>query len=82
MQQLHNTEHYRDHVLQNIEAWIMRNVNRPIKGFDQKKNIDGTLYTKSQQVASTRLQAVTIAAYFIARGKSEKEILGILELFC
>lgn len=81
MQQLQRTNEYRNQMFHAIEIWVTRHINRPIKGFDQKKNSDGTLYTKNQQLSSTRYQAMAIAAYFIARGKSQKEILQILEVF-
>jgi hypothetical protein len=83
MQQLHKAGSYKAATaLADLEDWITLHVNRPIKGFEHKRNKDGTLYTKSQQITSTRYQAMAIAAYFTARGKTRKEILEILEVFC
>jgi hypothetical protein len=81
MQQLRLSPNYRHHISENIALWVQTNINRPIKGFEHKRNADGSLYTKSQQISSTRIQALAVATYFIGRGKSQHEVLQILRVF-
>lgn len=71
----------RDQIIHHLEKWVMTHIHRPIKGFEQKKNYDGTLFTKHQQLSSTRLQVLSIGMYFIDRGKSPEEVFAILQPF-
>ena len=61
--------------------WIHTYITEPITGFEHKRNPDGTFYTRSQQLAATRKQAIAIVHDFLRRGKSEPEIFEILYLF-
>lgn len=61
--------------------WIHDHITEPIKGFDHKLNMDGTPYTRAQQLHETRKQAVAIVHDFMKRGKSELEIFEILYYF-
>ena len=61
--------------------WIYEYVTEPIDGFEHKINIDGSPYTRKQQINETRKQAIAIVYDFLKRGKSEGEILKVLYLF-
>lgn len=61
--------------------WIHEFINEPIQGFEHKMNLDGTPYSRKQQLHETRKQAVAIVHDFKKRGKSEGEIFEILYLF-
>lgn len=61
--------------------WIHNYITEPISGFEHKRNPDGSFYTKRQQLAATRRQAIAIVHDFLKRGKSETEIFEILYLF-
>lgn len=71
----------RNHTLEHLETWVMTHINRPIKGFEHKRNYDGSLFTKRQQLSSTRLQVLAIGMYFLDRGKPVEEIFAILQSF-
>lgn len=64
-----------------VEEWILKNINRPIKGFESKKNDDGSYYSFSQQIYATRLQVMAVARYFLQQGKSPDEVCGVLAHF-
>lgn len=64
-----------------IEEWIQKNINRPIKGFESKRNADGSYYSFAQQIRATRCQVIAIARYFLQKGKSPHEIQGVLAHF-
>lgn len=61
--------------------WIHQQIKEPIHGFEHKCNIDGTPYTRTQQLQETRKQAIAIVHDFLKRGKSELEIFEVLYLF-
>lgn len=67
--------------LEHVEAWVFTHVTRPIKGFEHKRNHDGSLFTKRQQLSATRLQVLAVAMYFLGRGKSEEEVIRLLRIF-
>lgn len=71
----------RDHAIHYLESWVLTHVQKPIKGFEHKRNHDGTLFTKHQQLSSTRLQVLAIGMYFIDRGRKPEEVITILETF-
>jgi hypothetical protein len=64
-----------------ILVWIKQNIHRPIKGFEHKRNPDGTYYSPDQQLKATHRQAVTAASYFVHKGKSRPEIINFLIAF-
>jgi hypothetical protein len=64
-----------------IEEWVAKNIHRPIKGFEHKRNPDGSYYSFSQQMRETHRQAIAVAKYFLQRGKSTEEVCGVLAHF-
>lgn len=68
-------------VMEMVERWVVSNINRPIKGFEHKKNHDGSFFSYKQQLSSTRLQVLAVAIYFLNRGKSTTEVLQLLKTF-
>ena len=64
-----------------LEPWIHENIHRPIKGFESKRNIDGTLYNYAQQINATRLQVLSVALYFLQRGKEVGEVTRVISHF-
>ncbi len=67
--------------LPRIEAWIIKNINRPIKGFESKRNADGSYYTFAQQINATRLQVIAVAKYFLEQGKTPDEVHLVIAHF-
>ena len=68
-------------VIQFFETWIAEHIHRPIKGFEHKRNSDGTFFNKRQQILATRVQILAIVSYFLARGKSAEEIREAVQVF-
>ena len=64
-----------------IEEWVLGNIHRPIKGFEHKKNKDGSFYSFAQQMRATRSQIMAVAHYLLERGKSTEEVRGVLAHF-
>lgn len=62
-----------------LKEWILENVRRPIRGFEHKRNPDGSWYSREQQVTATRFQAFNIAQDYIKRGKSPQDAIDILK---
>jgi hypothetical protein len=83
----HNPMIQRDLVIDRITIpeefflWIHTYITEPIRGFEHKKNPDGSYYTTSQQITATRKQAIAMVHDFLQRGKSEADIFQILYLF-
>lgn len=46
----------REEIPQTIARWVMRNISRPISGFDSKRNFDGTHFSIDQQIEASREQ--------------------------
>jgi hypothetical protein len=68
-------------VPEHLITWINTHINKPIKGFDHKKNADGTLLSHEQQMHATRDQVLSVANYFFTRGRSQEEIIAIITNF-
>ncbi len=66
---------------ESIMSWIVNNITTPIKGFDHKRNPDGSFFSIEQQLHQTRLQVVAVASYFYHRGRSTTEVMDIITSF-
>lgn len=77
----HNTQLTKDDTFKQIKLWIVHHINKPIQGFEHKRNPDGRYYSLEQQMMATRYQVMNIADYFLANGKSYDEIIRVLRMF-
>jgi uncharacterized protein (DUF2344 family) len=65
----------------NLSHWIESHIQKPITGFEHKKNADGKYYSSSEQLKATHYQLNVIAKNYLDRGKSAHEIIKRLEWF-
>jgi hypothetical protein len=62
-------------------SWVQQQSVKPIRGFEDKKNPDGSLYTYQQQQLATHMQMYLIICDMCSRGKSSASIHSIMEVF-
>jgi hypothetical protein len=70
-----------DKVSKAVAVWVVSTVKTPIKGFEEKRNPDGSFYTYKQQLLATYKQVYIIIMDLLIRGKSKQEIMHTLQLF-
>lgn len=68
-------------VPQIVISWIEKSITEPIQGFEQKKDLSGHTISKEEQLEATHYQLITIAAYYAMKGKTEAEIIDLLQCF-
>jgi hypothetical protein len=76
--------HQHDNCQQCIDKWWQWASTQPvapIKGFGDKRNPDGTLFTVEQQQQTTKLQLYLIISDLCSRGKSSTCIQTIISAF-
>jgi hypothetical protein len=66
---------------ESLVYWIRNNITRPLRGFEDKKNPDGTPYSFKQQMRATYHQIREIVSDLISRGKAQSDIKNILVSF-
>lgn len=64
-----------------LSSWIKACAKEPIKGFDHKKNPDGSFFSYLQQKNATYKQLQSIILDMKKRGKDEKQIITVLSAF-
>lgn len=62
-----------------IYQWVEVNISKPFKGFEHKRNQDGTFYSYEQQIYATRAQVVSMAYELIKKGWNDIKIISWLE---
>ncbi len=62
-------------------GWAKTQSIQPIKGFEDKRNPDGTPFTFQQQQLATRMQMYLIICDLCSRGKSSASIQSIITAF-
>lgn len=61
--------------------WARNRIHKPIDGFYEKKNPDGTPFSLSQQQGATHVQVYWIIYDLCRRGKNSRSIQSILSAF-
>lgn len=74
-------EQIKRYIPQHIICWVMCNITRPIAGFNDKRNKDGSRYSYEQQILASRVQALYVAHYWSTIGRSTEDIIHSLEDF-
>jgi hypothetical protein len=64
-----------------LVSWIKENITRPLRGFEDKKNADGSPYSFRQQMRATYHQLIEIVGDLISRGKPHSSIKDTLISF-
>lgn len=64
-----------------IIRWIKQHISEPIRGFDGKRNFDGTYYSLKQQIKASREQLLLIAIDYYDRGYPPERIIQELQYF-
>ena len=62
-----------------IYQWVEAHIKKPFKGFEHKRNSDGTFYSYDQQLCATRSQVVSMAYDLIKRGWDDVKIIKWLQ---
>lgn len=61
--------------------WVRINISKPISGFDEKKNPDGSPFSLAQQRSETHAQMYWIIRDLCARRKSSGSIQSTIAAF-
>lgn len=61
--------------------WVKNRISKPIEGFNDKKNCDGTPFSYFQQKGATRVQMYWIICDLCKRRKSSASIQSTLAAF-
>ncbi len=61
--------------------WVRERITKPINGFHDKKNQDGTPFSLAQQKGATRVQMYWIVCDLCRRKKNSTSIHTILSAF-
>lgn len=69
------------YIPQRIICWVKCNIRRPIRGFNDKRNNDGSRYSYEQQLVASRIQVLYVAHYLSTIGKSTEDIIRSLRDF-
>lgn len=69
------------HCIDQWWEWVKNQPIPPLKGFSDKKNIDGTQFSYHQQIMATKQQLYLIICDLCARGKSSTNIQAIIVAF-
>ncbi len=72
---------HRIEVPKSLVVWILKNITRPIQGYNQKRNERGEEIDVEEQLSETQYQMLLIASDYHRKGYNHRDILRVLSLF-